>query len=99
MEDRPRIALAEVAHRAVVNEVESVVGPEHRRYRPIYAPQRGRLDKSLVVVLVATGRTVRIVSLILVLTIEREPLLLGAKSLPFPAEVDQLDVVPCRGPA
>src|SRR2546423_121886 len=99
MEDRARIALAEVAHRAVVDEVERVVGPEHRRYRPIYSAQRGSLDKRLVVVLPATGRAgraFRIVVLILLLAVECEARLLEPESLAFAAEVDQLDVVPCR---
>src|SRR5205814_1930366 len=59
MEDRAGIALAKVAHRAVVDEVERAVGPEHRRYGPVYSPQRRRLDKRLVVVVPATGRAGR----------------------------------------
>src|SRR5205823_708363 len=34
-EPRARIALAEVAHRAVIDEVERAVGAEHRRVRPV----------------------------------------------------------------
>src|SRR6266850_8414082 len=47
-ESRAGVALAEVAHRAVIDEVERAVGAEHRRHRPIDTAQCGRLDERLI---------------------------------------------------
>src|SRR5437899_221200 len=81
MEHRARVALAEVAHRAVIDEVERAVRAEHRRVRPVDAAQRGRLDERLIVVLLAAGCAVGVVELIRLLAVEREPRLLEAEPL------------------
>ena len=81
MEDRAGIALAEVAHRAVIDEVERVVRPEHRRVRPVDAAQRGRLDERLIEVLTAARRAVGIPILIRLLAVEREPRLLEVEAI------------------
>src|SRR3989442_7825525 len=90
-EPRARIALAEVAHRAVIDEVERVVGSEHRRVRPVDAAQRRNLDERLVIRNLAAGRAVGVVELIRLLAVERESRLLEAESLTRAGEVDQLD--------
>ena len=97
MEDRARVALAEVAHRAVIDEVERAVGPEHRRVRPVDPAQRGRLHERLIVVFLAAWRAVGVMELIRLLAVEREPRLLEVEAIIAPAEVHQLDVVPRRG--
>src|SRR5438874_4189277 len=89
-EPRARIALAEVAHRAVIDEVERAIGSEHRRVRPVDPAQRRRLDERLVVRDLAAGRPVWIVELIRLLAVEREPRLLEAEALALAAEVHQL---------
>ena len=63
-ESRAGVALAEVAHRAVIDEVERTVGAEHRRDRPIDSTQRWRLDERLIPHRLAGGRAVRVVGLI-----------------------------------
>src|SRR5207253_2819922 len=96
-EPRARVALTEVAHRAVVDQVQGVVGTEHRRHWPVDAAQRGDLDERLIPDGLAAGRAVGVVELIGLLAVEREPRLLEVEALTGPAEVHQLDVVARRG--
>src|SRR5712664_1331929 len=92
-----RVRLAEVPHRAVVDEVQRPVGAELELERPVDAvddPGGGRGREGLVLRLGAGGAAVRRVPLVLRLAIEGEARERQRERFAAPAEVYQLDVVP-----
>src|SRR5437660_2459911 len=101
----PRIRLAEVPHRAVVDQVQRAVGAKLNLDGPVDAvddARCGRLRERLIQRsifsrrLVLAGRgAVRIHALVLARAVEREPGQLQLERLAPLAEVHQLDVVPC----
>src|SRR5207249_8029572 len=92
-EFRRRIALPEVAPRAVIHQIERAIRAEHRRHRSVDAAQMAA--EGLVRDRLASCSAVRAVSLIGLRAVESEPGLLHRVALAERAEVDQLDIVPC----
>src|SRR5262245_51124752 len=88
---RARIALAEVAHRPIVDQVQGPIGTERRRYGPIDAVDL--FGERLITGNFAGRAPVGIMSLLRQLAVEGETRLLEPQSLAWPTEVHQLDVV------
>jgi hypothetical protein len=91
-EFRRGVALTEVAHRAVIHQIERAIRTKHRRHRSVDAAQAA--GEGLVRYRLAGCSTVRVMSLIGLRTVEGEPRLLHREALAGRAEVDQFDIVP-----